>query len=256
MILNTCINADSLAWMTAYDGPQFADLVFADPPFNIKWKYDVYIDEMPYHEFIDWNKRWISTAIAKIMKPNAQIFICMGDEYVSEIDMMCRHEFGLHKQNWLIWNYSFGQSGKLHERKRFTRSKTHILRFSKHKKVYTFNGVDIAVPSDRQLAYADKRADPRGKCPDDVLCFKRICGTHKDRVPGVSTQMGADLVSTLIKATTNPGDMIYDPFPGSGISCRVARSLNRNFFATELSPNYTLRIQQMLGISDQPHNNS
>lgn len=249
MILNTCQNADSLAWMEAYEGEPFADLIFADPPFNIKWKYDIYIDEMPPEKFIEWNRRWIRLATNKILKPNGQIYICMFDEYISEIDVICRKELSLFCLNKLIWNFNFGQSGILHTRRRFTRSKTHILRMSKHKTLFTFNPQDIAVPSDRQLKYNDKRADGRGKCPDDVLRYKRVCGTHKDRVHGMSTQMPIEMVSMLIKAVTNAGDMIYDPFPGSGVALKAAKLLGRNFFGTELSPNYHRHILDAINVA-------
>lgn len=246
-MMNTCLNIDSLTWMSNYTGEPFVDLIFADPPFNIKWKYDIYIDKMPDDEFIDWNRKWIAQA-KRILKPTGQMYICMFDEYVSEIDLICRKELGLYCQNKLIWNFNFGQSGILHTRKRFTRSKTHILRMSKHRTKFTFNPQDIAVPSARQLEYNDKRADGRGKCPDDVLRYKRIAGTHKDRFPSVTTQMPIEMVSMLIKAVTNAGDMVYDPFPGSGVSLRAAQLLNRNYFGTELSPNYTTRILNALGI--------
>ena len=246
MNLNTCINAESLAWMQAYEGDPFADLIFADPPFNIKWKYDIYIDEMPDDQFIEWNRQWIRLATTKILKPTGQMYICMFDEYVSDIDLICRRELGLFRQNWLVWNFSFGQSGKLLERRRFTRSKTHILRMSKNENVFTFNPQDIAVPSDRQTIYNDKRADPCGKCPDDVLKFKRIAGTHKDRVPGMSTQMPIEMVTMLVAGATNAGDIVYDPFPGSGVSLRASKLLNRNYFGTELSPNYHQRMVAML----------
>lgn len=254
LTIDTCINTDSLTWMTNYNGSPFADLIFADPPFNINWKYDIYIDKKPDQEFLDWNRQWISLAITKILKPHGQIFICMGDEYVGDIEVMCKRELNLTPQNWLIWHYGFGQSGKLHTRKRFTKSKTHIIRFSKHPTNFYFDPISIAVPSGRQTTYADKRADPRGKCPNDVFINKRIAGTHKDRVPGMTTQMPRELIRPWIISTTKPDDTIYDPFPGSGISLIVAKELGRHFFATELSPAYAQRITKRL--NEVTHNNS
>lgn len=246
LTLDTCLNADSLDWMNNYTGAPFADLVFADPPFNIDWKYDIFIDKKPDQEFLDWTKSWVNLAISKCLKPEGQIYICMGDEYVSEIDVICRRELNLWRQDWLIWHYSFGQSGKLEKRRKFTRSKTHVLRFSKHPRNFYFDPISVAVPSGRLLKYADKRADPRGKCPDDVFVVKRIAGTHKERVPGMSTQMPGELVKPWIIATTKPGDTVYDPFPGSGIALKIAKITGRHYFGTELSPNYHSRIEKFL----------
>lgn len=253
LTIDTCLNTDSLKWMDEYQGQPFADLVFADPPFNIGWKYNTYDDEQPEDDFIDWNRRWINLAISKVLKPFGQIYICMGDEYVADICQICKRELKLTMQNWLVWHYTFGQSGKLDHRKRFTRSKTHILRFSVHPRKFYFDPISVAVPSGRLLEYADKRADPRGKCPDDVFITKRIAGTHKDRFPGMSTQMSEDLVKPWIIATTKAGDTIYDPFPGSGVSMVVAKKTGRHFFATELDTDYHSRILNRLNVL--PHSN-
>lgn len=252
---STCINIDSIQWLEAYQGDKFASLVFADPPFNIGWEYDNINDSMPDHEFIQWLKKWISLCIDKILTPTGQLVICMGDEYVSDLDVMCRRELGLHRQNWIIWHYGFGQSGKLDQRKRFTKSKTHMLRYSINKKKFIFNPAAIAVPSGRQTTYGDKRADPRGKCPDDVFIFDRVAGSHNTRVKGISTQMPLKMITRIIKALTNPGDTIYDPFPGSGVSIISSIMNGRNCIGTEISPTYCELINSRIsGLTT--HNNS
>lgn len=246
MNFNTCVNADSIEWMTNYQGEPFADLIFADPPFNIGWEYDICIDEKTDLEFINWNREWINLAATKCLKPYGTMLICMGDEYVSDIDVMCRRDLGLHRQNWMIWHYEFGQSGKLHSRKRFVRSKTHVLRFSKHKAKFKFDATRVAVPSKRQTMYADSRADMRGKCPNDVFIHKRIAGTHKDRVPHMTTQMPIELVTPWILAMTDHNDLVYDPFPGSGVTLAAAKNKGRQYFGTELSPAYHQHILNRL----------
>ena len=253
-MINNVLNIDCVHWLKSYIGKPFADLMIIDPPFNISWSYDIYIDKMSDNDFIEWNKSWISLSINKILKPTGQIMICMGDEYISEIDILCRKELKLYRQNWLVWHYEFGQSGKLHTRKRFTRSKTHILRFSKHRTNYTFNATQIAVPSFRQTKYGDKRADDRGKCPNDVFINKRIAGTHKDRFSGMSTQMPQNMIETWISAMSNPGDMVVDLMCGSGVVLAAAKRLNRQYFGCELSPSYHERVIKRLSIT--AHNNN
>lgn len=244
IVLNTCANTDCVKFMEEYDGPPYADLIIADPPFNIKWSYDIYIDEMPTTEFIKWNKRWIIAA-QRCLKPTGNLLICMGDEYVSRIDILCQDdpELQLIRKDWMIWHYKFGQSGKLHLRKKFTRSKTHILRFIKNENAY-FDAPAVAVPSDRQLLYNDKRADIRGKCPDDVFIYKRIAGTHKDRVTHLTTQMPIELVEVWVKALSPKGGTIFSPFAGSGVDLVAAYRNHRNFIGCELSPDYTRRIHE------------
>ena len=223
----------------------FADLIIADPPFNIDWKYDVYIDKKNDEEFLNWNKEWISEA-KRLLNDSGNLIICMGDEYAADIDVLARRALGLHRRNWIIWHYTFGQSGKLETRKGFTRSKTHVFRYVKNPAKAYFDPISVAVPSDRQLKYNDKRGDPRGKVPNDVMMFKRIAGTHKDRFPQMSTQMPIEMVNVWIKAMTKAGDVVFDPFPGSGVSLRAAGLLDRKFLGVELSPDYTRRIKEKL----------
>ena len=222
----------------------FADLIIADPPFNMNFKYDIYQDKKPISTYIGWCRDWINQCI-KLLQNNGNLLICMGDEHVSEIDIMCRN-MGLYRRNWIIWHYNFGQSGTLDHRKGFTRSKTHILRFTKNKNKIYFNAPAVATPSARSKIYADKRADPRGKCPDDVFIFKRIAGTHVERVKGIGTQMPTQLLKVWINAMCKPDGVVFDPFSGSGASLIAAKMLGRKYLGVELSPNYHNIILQRL----------
>jgi len=231
---STCLHGDSLGWMRQQIVP-FADLIIADPPFNIGWKYDAYQDKRASGDYLGWTTEWITEA-KRLLKPTGNLLICMGDEYVSDIDVICRHTLKLSRQNWIVWHYSFGQSGTLESRTGFTRSKTHVLRYSLGKPY--FNAAAVAEPSDRQLKYHDKRADPRGKCPNDVFIFKRVCGTHVERVRGVSTQMPVALLEKWVKAMCPEDGFVFDPFPGSGASLIAAKRLNRQYVGVELSETY------------------
>jgi site-specific DNA-methyltransferase (adenine-specific) len=241
-----CIQGDSLQIMPTLP-ESFADLIIADPPFNIGFKYDCYDDSRPDSEYLTWTHKWIKEA-KRLLKPDGNLLICIGDKHVSDIDYMCRHACSgleLVRLNWMIWHYAFGQSGRLETRTRFTNSKTHILRYAKTRKAY-FNAAGVAVPSARQLRYNDKRADKRGKCPDDVFIFKRIAGTHNERVPGIKTQMPVALLRVWVKAMCRPSGMVYDPFPGSGASMIAAKQEGREYFCSELSPAYADQIGRRL----------
>jgi len=169
-----------------------------------------------------------------MLKQSGNLLICMDDKYVSDIDMICRSS-KLHRQNWIIWHYGFGQSGKLDTRKKFTKSKMHILRYTKNKHKYYFDAPSVAVKSFRQLKYNDKRADNRGKCPDDVFIMPRIAGTHKERIKGVSTQIPINLLKIWINAMCPPDGLVFDPFSGSGNVLLAAKSIGRNSVGCEIS---------------------
>ncbi len=216
------------------------DLIFADPPFNIGIKYDVHNDNMPYDAYYKWSERWISEAY-RLLKDNGTIYIAIGDEFAAEINIILK-KTGFYFRNWIIWYYTFGQN----QRKKFNRAHTHILYFTKDKERFTFNDKDIRVPSARQLIYNDKRANPLGKIPDDVWQFPRVCGTFKERIGKHPCQMPEDLLELIIKTSSNEGDIVMDPFGGTGTTSAVAKKLKRNFITMEISKDYYTIIQKRL----------
>jgi len=211
---------------------QSIDLIFADPPFNIGIKYDVHKDNMPYDEYFKWSEQWISQTY-RLLKNNGSIYIAIGDEFAAEINIILK-KTGFYFRNWIIWYYTFGQN----QRKKFNRAHTHILYFTKSKDEFTFNDKDIRIPSARQLIYKDKRANPLGKVPDDVWQFSRVCGTFKERIGNHPCQMPEDLMELIIKTSSNEGDVILDPFGGTGTTASVAKRLNRKFITMDISKEY------------------
>ncbi|MGQ9608623.1 MAG: DNA-methyltransferase [bacterium] len=208
------------------------DLVFADPPFNIGIKYDIHNDNMPYEEYYKWSEKWISE-IHRLLKDNGTIYVAIGDEFAAEINIILK-KLGFHFRNWIIWYYTFGQN----QRKKFNRAHTHILYFTMDKERFTFNDKDIRVPSARQLIYKDKRANPIGKIPDDVWQFSRVCGTFKERIGKHPCQMPEDLLELIIKTSSKEGDLVLDPFGGTGTTAVAAKRLKRNFITIEISTEY------------------
>src|SRR6185369_6169799 len=120
------------------------------------------------------------------------------------------------------------------------------------------------VPSARQLVYADSRAFSKGRLPDDtwvlrpqdmphgfgseedVWYFPRVCGTFKERAGFHGCQMPEQLLGRIIKVSSNPGELVVDPFGGSGSTLIVAKKLQRDYLGFELSENYAERIRERL----------
>lgn len=208
------------------------DLVFADPPFNIGIKYDVYNDNMSYEEYYNWSEKWIEETY-RLLKNNGTVYIAIGDEFAAEINIILK-QTGFYFRNWIVWYYAFGQN----QRKKFNRAHTHLLYFTKDKGEFTFNSKDIRVPSARQLIYKDRRANPMGKIPDDVWQFSRVCGTFKERLGKHPCQMPESLLERIITVSSNKEDIILDPFGGTGTTATVAKKLKRHFVTMEISEDY------------------
>jgi len=219
----------------------FADLIFADPPFNIGYEYDKYNDKQKRENYIAWTEKWMEVC-KKVLQPHGSFYIAIGDEYAANVKVIA-DELGLFMRNWLIWHYTFGQQMK----KKFARSHTHIFYFVKNEKKFTFNDYAVRVPSERQLVYNDKRANPEGKMPDDVWNgYPRVCGTFKERAGWHPCQMPENLLKRIIAVSSNPGDCVLDPFSGSGTTAAVAKQLGRNYAAVEISEEYVENAKKRL----------
>jgi len=249
-LLNRIICGDCIDVLSKVHKP-FADLIFADPPFNIGYKYDKYHDKVKTKNYIAWTKDWM-TACKKVLKPDGSFYIAIGDEYAANVKIIA-DELGLFMRNWLIWHYTFGQQMK----KKFARSHTHIFYFVNDKKSFTFNDHAVRIPSDRQLYYNDKRANPAGKMPDYVWNgYSRVCGTFKERAGWHPCQMPENLLKRIIAVSSNPKDCVLDPFSGSGTTAAAAYQLGRNYVGVEISQSYVEKAKKRLAeLKDQKHSN-
>ncbi len=216
------------------------DLVFADPPFNIGYKYDVYRDRKKYDEYFDWTYKWME-ACRDVLKEDGSMWVAIGDEYAAEVRIIGRR-LGLNLRNWIIWHYTFGQNTK----RKFARSHAHIFYWTKHQRKFTFNDDAVRVPSARQTTYKDKRANPKGKVPDDVWSFSRLCGTFNERVGWHPCQMPVKLLERIIAVSSNSGDLVLDPFSGSGTTCLAAERLKRKYLGIDLSDQYAQKARERI----------
>lgn len=181
---------------------------------------------------------------------------------------------GFYCRSWVIWYYTFG----VHCKYKFTRSHAHLFHFVKHPKKFTFNVDSIKVPSARELVYGDSRAVPGGRTPDDTWImppipdaptkdgfilrpqdipdrfeadsdtwyFSRVAGTFKEREGWHGCQMPEQLLGRIIRACSNVGDTVLDPFSGSGTTLVVAKKLGRTPAGFEMSPEYARHAQKRL----------
>lgn len=247
--LNTILNQDCIAGMNGLD-EGCVDLAFADPPFNIGYEYDVYKDKLGRQQYLDWSRQWIS-AVHRVLKPNGTFWLAIGDEYAAELKLLSQ-EIGFTCRSWVIWYYTFGVNCKT----KFTRSHAHLFYFLKDPESFTFNDMAIRVPSARMLVYGDKRADAKGRLPDDTWILRpqdipesfsasedtwyipRVAGTFKERAGFHGCQMPEQLLGRIVRACSNEGELVMDPFSGSATTVAVAKKLGRNYLAFDLSSDY------------------
>ena len=252
-------NVDCLQGLKALDDAT-VDLAFADPPFNIGYDYDVYDDQQDDDAYLAWCRDWMSE-IKRALKPDGTFWLAIGDEYAAELKVMMQRELGLTCRSWVIWYYTFGVNCT----RKFSRSHAHLFHMVKDPQNFTFNSEQIRVPSARQLVYGDRRAHPQGRLPDDTWIlrpqdapdsfsseedtwyFARVAGTFKERTGFHGCQMPEQLLGRIIRASSNEGDLVLDPFVGSGTTPAVAKKLGRRFIGFELSAEYADKATARIG---------
>jgi len=209
-----------------------AELIIADPPYNIGYEYDRYQDSRAHDDYLAWTSQWMR-ACKRVLSAAGSMYVAIGDDYAAELRIIGR-ELELTLRNWIIWHYTFGQNTK----KKFARSHIHIFYFVADEKNFTFNDDSVRVLSDRQKQYADRRANPGGKIPDDTwVAFPRVCGTFSERADGPN-QLPEALVARIVRASSNPGDIVLDPFCGAGTTATVAAQLARHYISIDISADY------------------
>ena len=277
---NTLVHGDCLSHLRALPD-ECVDLAFADPPFNIGFDYDVYRDRQSAEQYEDWCRQWI-TEVHRVLKPQGTFWLAMGDEFAAELKVLSTREIGFHCRGWVVWYYTFGVNCT----RKFTRSHAHLFHLTKDAKAFTFNAEDpeVRVPSARQLVYNDPRANPTGRLPDDTWMyspadtadvaaawegtaqwalrpqdtpdkftpgentwyFPRVAGTFKEREGFHGCQMPEQLLGRIIRVSSEPGDLVLDPFAGTGTTPAVAKKLGRDWLGYELSEDYAQRADARL----------
>ena len=191
-------------------------LAFADPPFNIGYAYDTYNDHRTSDDYLEWSKRWMSE-IRRVLRPDGTFWLAIGDEYAAELKVIATRELGFVCRSWVVWYYTFGVNCQ----QKFNRSHAHLFHFVCNPKSFTFNADAIRVPSARELVYGDRRANPKGRLPDDTWIlrpqdlpsgfttdedtwyFPRVCGTFKERSGWHGCQMPEQLLGRVIRSSSN-----------------------------------------------------
>ncbi len=259
--LGKLYNCDAITFMKSLETNSI-DLIFADPPYNIKKaEWDTFSSQK---EYVDWSILWIKEA-QRVLKSNGSLYICGFSEILADIKWAASPYFKGCK--WLIWYYR--NKGNLGND--WGRSHESILHFRKSKD-FTFNIDEVRIPyNEHTLKYPErKQADssqfangkkskeynwspnPLGAKPKDVFEIPTISNGSWEKTIH-KTQKPVELLRKIILASSNEGDLVYDPFGGSGSTFAVAEAYKRNWIGTELKLEYCGIIAERL--SNKEHIN-
>jgi len=214
------------------------DLVFADPPFNWNRKYDEWKDNIPREDYLKFTYAWLDACIAALA-PHGSLWVNIPDDTAAEIVVHLKKR-KMHMVNWCVWHYRFGQN-RLGS---FINSKVHVLYFVKSSDKRVWRPDEVLEPSDRATTYFDHRTHNKKtgtnglRVPMDVWYGKhwgRIQGNNKERRAQHDNQIPEVYLERVIRACSDEGMLVLDPFLGSGTTCLIARELNRRSIGIEFS---------------------
>ena len=211
------------------------DLIVADPPYNLGKDYGNNHDLKGFEEYILFTREWLSEA-KRVLKPEGSIYVFMGVRFISYLYDIMDRDLKLFFNSWIVWHYTQGM-GKT---KGFSPRHDDILVFNKGKN-FTFNLDDIRVP---QKFYRE-RNNMRGANPGDVWQFSHVHYSNPNR-QNHPTQKPEGIIERIVLASSNKGDIVLDPFSGSGTTLRVCQQLGRKAIGFELNPEYVAMTEQRL----------
>ena len=218
------------------------DLVLSSPPYNLGKEYearkalDVYLAD----------QREVLAECVRTLKPSGSLFWQVGafsdDGSLIPLDIRffpILESLGMIPRNRIVWIRQHG----LHGRKKFSCRHETILWFTKSDS-FKFNLDNIRVPqkyqnkkSHRGSTHGELSCNPDGKNPGDVWVFQNVKHNHEEQTLH-PCQFPEDLITRVVLVSTDPGDVVLDPFMGAGTVAVVARDQGRHYLGAELDARY------------------
>ena len=215
------------------------DLIFADPPYNIGKNFNGKIEKWDTEEsYLEWCYEWLDICVQKL-KPNGSFYVMTATQFMPYFDIHLRKKMTILSR--LVWSYD---SSGVQAKKYYGSMYEPILFCVKDKNNYTFNTNDILVEAktgSKRKLIDYRKAVPTvynsEKVPGNVWEFSRV-RYRMDEYENHPTQKPISLLERIIKASSNEGDIILDPFSGTFTTCFVAKELNRHSIGIELQDEY------------------
>lgn len=246
-VLGNCVE------VAAQLSPASVDMLFLDPPYNLNKRFgDSSFTKKPVEQYTNW-LRGVLDALLPTVKPNGTVYIC-GDWHTSASIFTAASE-RLNIRNRITWEREKGRGAKTN-----WKNSSEDIWFCTMGDNYTFNVDKVKVRRKVIAPYRNGDGTPKDWQESDGGNYR---DTHPSNlwtditIPFWSmpentdhpTQKSEKLVAKLMLASTNPGDLVLDPFLGSGTTSVVAKKLGRHFIGIELEEEYALLSQKRLEIA-------
>jgi adenine-specific DNA-methyltransferase len=227
-------------------------LIFADPPYNIGKRYKEFHDKWPDDRtYAEWCEQWLLQCFRKLT-PNGSLYIMASTQSMPYIDIFVRSHVTVLSR--IVWHYD---SSGVQARKYFGSLWEPILHCVNDAKNYVFNAGDIKVEA--KTGAARKLIDYRKevptvysseKVPGNAWYFPRV-RFRMDEFEDHPSQKPEALMERIIRASSNEGDLVLDPFAGTFTTCAVAQRLGRRSIGIELAEEYVGIGLRRLGLATE-----
>lgn len=252
--IDRIFQGDCVAGMAARLPDTCCDLIITDPPFAIDFsaKRTNYnrtagrvlegYNEISRSEYLTFSRSWIREAV-RVLKPSGSFFIFSGWNHLKDI-LIAADECGLRQVNHIIWKYQFG----VVTRRKFVTSHYHCL-------FYCLDDTKRYFNLDSRFSQGDRvpgGGSARYRDIEDVWIIKREYWTGDIKTP---TKLPREVIQKILDYTSRRGDLVLDPFMGSGQVAVVSRMNDRRFVGFEVVPEYVAFIRERLssGTYRLPH---
>lgn len=211
-------------------------LIVADPPYNLNKNYGNNQDKLEFDDYLAFSRQWLTEA-SRVLTDDGSIYVFMGMRYISYIYSILEQELGLFFNSWITWHYTQG----IGKTRGFSPRHDDILMFTKHPQKFVFHLDEIRVP---QKFYRSVN-NMRGANPGNVWEFSHMhyCNKNRRKHP---TQKPEGLFERMILASSDIGDIVLDPFVGSGTALRVSQQTKRKCIGIDINPEYIKMTKERL----------
>ena len=253
-ITNKIINQDILS-AVKYLPEKFVDLLFIDPPYNITKKFNrVSFREMNNDKYEDWLESWLSKLIV-LLKENSSIYICGDWKSSSAIFKVGSKYFQVRSR--ITWEREKGRGAKAN-----WKNCSEDIWFFTNSDKYTFNVEKVKLRRKVLAPYRDEKRNPKDWSQNSSGNFRDTFPSNiwnDISVPFWSmpentehpTQKPEKLLAKLILASTNEGDIVFDPFLGSGTTSVTAKKLGRKYVGVEIDNYYCYLALKRLELAEK-----
>ena len=230
-------NEDVLSGM-ARVADRSVDLVIADPPYGLKKDYGNDSDMLSGPAYVEFSRNWIDAVLPKL-KPDASLYVFLSWQNAPEVFSLIKTRMLM--INEIIWDRRVPSMGG--STRKFSSVHDNIGLFA-NSKDYHFDVDAVRVPYDAKTKKARSRSIFVGKKwleigynPKDLWSVSRLHRQDPEREDH-PTQKPLEVVERMVLASSQPDDLVLDPFMGSGTTAEAALRHGRHFTGFELNPDY------------------